>query len=135
MFLSRRTLILIEHDTVVSDVNHPLVVDPQGKKNPEDLNSATASLEGGSYHHVSVCVPSVYMCTLFKTFAHYIYYNARSLLPKLDELCAVVPKSNNHHEPSNYRPISLFPILGKHHTKHHIHFLITEHLSSCHPIF
>ena len=44
-----------------------------------------------------------------------------------------VPKSSNHHESSNYHPISLLLILGKL-IEHHIHFLITEHLSSCHPI-
>ena len=49
-------------------------------------------MEGGSSHHVSACVPN--NCVPPSRPLHIIYYNARSLLPKLDELCAVVEASN-----------------------------------------
>ena len=49
-------------------------------------------MEGGSSHHVSVGVPSI--CVPPSRPLHIIYYNARSLLPKLDELCAVAEATN-----------------------------------------
>ena len=39
-----------------------------------------------------------------------------------------IPKSNDHSNPSNYRPISLLML------KRHVYYLITEHLSSVHPL-
>ena len=49
-------------------------------------------LEGSSSHHVSVCVPS--LCVPPSRPLHIIYYNVRSLLPKLDELYAVAEATN-----------------------------------------
>lgn len=43
-----------------------------------------------------------------------------------------VPKSNNHASPTNCRPFSLLPALSKL-VEHHIHFLLTERLSSNDP--
>ena len=50
-------------------------------------------MEGGSSHHVSVCVPRLVSVPPSRPL-HIIYYNARSLLPKLDELCAVAEANN-----------------------------------------
>ena len=44
-----------------------------------------------------------------------------------------VPKSNNHREASNYRPISLLPIINKL-LERHYHHLITDHLKEHRPL-
>ena len=44
-----------------------------------------------------------------------------------------IPKGGDHSNPSNYRPISLLSVISKM-LERHVYYLITEHLSSVHPL-
>ena len=57
------------------------------------------------------------------------------IFPEKWKLSSVVPipKDGDRTNPSNYRPISLLSIVSKM-LERHVHYLITEHLSSNHPL-
>ena len=68
-------------------------------------------------------------CLFNMSIDHEIFPEKR----KLSSVLPPIPKDGDCTNPSNFRPISLLSIVSKM-LEHHVHYLITEHLSSNHPL-